>query len=117
MGADSPGAGTPLDTCCKACWDTTCTLPLWTELLTHSCENITLPQTSFAGGNKTSKLESLPPLSRIAVLSTLFLRNSFTTTLILNTMDKSRLFLRCFCVCVSYTLNVTSVSVCREMLK
>ena len=25
--------------------------PLWTEWLIHSCENITLPQTSFAGGN------------------------------------------------------------------
>ena len=25
---------------------------LWTEFLTHACENITLPQTSFAGGNK-----------------------------------------------------------------
>ena len=24
--------------------------PLWTEFLTHACENITLPQTSFAGG-------------------------------------------------------------------
>ena len=25
--------------------------PLWTEFLTHASENITLPQTSFAGGN------------------------------------------------------------------
>ena len=25
--------------------------PLWTEFLTHSSENITLPQTSFVGGN------------------------------------------------------------------
>ena len=33
-----PGAGTP---------------PPWTEFLTHACENITLPQTSFAGGNNT----------------------------------------------------------------
>ena len=24
--------------------------PLWTEFLTHATENITLPQTSFAGG-------------------------------------------------------------------
>ena len=24
--------------------------PLWTEFLTHAYENITLPQTSFAGG-------------------------------------------------------------------
>ena len=28
--------------------------PLWTEFLTHAYENITLPQTSFAGGNKVS---------------------------------------------------------------
>ena len=43
------------------------------------------------------KLESPLPLNRIAVLSTLFMRNPFTTTLILNTMDKSRLFLRHLC--------------------
>ena len=30
--------------------------PPWTEFLTHACENITLSQTSFAGGkNRTSK--------------------------------------------------------------
>ena len=30
--------------------------PLWTEFLTHAYENITLPQTSFAGGkNKVSR--------------------------------------------------------------
>ena len=28
------------------------TLPPWTETLTHATQNITLPQTSFAGGNK-----------------------------------------------------------------
>ena len=28
------------------------TPPLWTEFLTHASENITLPQTSFAGGKK-----------------------------------------------------------------
>ena len=27
------------------------TAPLWTEFLTHAYEKITLPQTSFAGGN------------------------------------------------------------------
>ena len=27
------------------------TPPLWTEFLTHATENITLPQTLFAGGN------------------------------------------------------------------
>ena len=52
------GLESPLDTC-KACWDTTCNAcwdtsppPLWTEFLTHASQNITLPQTSFAGGNK-----------------------------------------------------------------
>ena len=35
-GTTPPPAGTP---------------PLWTEFLTHASENITLPQTSFAGGN------------------------------------------------------------------
>ena len=29
------------------------TPPLWTEFLTHASENITLPQTSFAGGNQS----------------------------------------------------------------
>ena len=29
--------------------------PLWTEFLTHASENITLPQTSFAGGNNPMK--------------------------------------------------------------
>ena len=29
--------------------------PLWTEFLTHAYENITLPQTSFAGGNESNK--------------------------------------------------------------
>ena len=28
--------------------------PLWTEGMTHACENITLPQTSFADGNKNA---------------------------------------------------------------
>ena len=27
------------------------TPPLWTEFLTHASENITFPQTLFAGGN------------------------------------------------------------------
>ena len=30
--------------------------PLWTEFLTHASENITLPQTSFAGGNNESSV-------------------------------------------------------------
>ena len=32
--------------------------PLWTEFLTHASENITLSQTSFAGGN--NRLAPLP---------------------------------------------------------
>ena len=31
--------------------------PLWTEFLTHATENITLPQTSFAGGKNELKYE------------------------------------------------------------
>ena len=34
------------------------TPPPWTEFLTHATENITLPQTSFAGGNKNMTLMS-----------------------------------------------------------
>ena len=30
--------------------------PLWTEFLTHASENITLSQTSFAGGNNRAKV-------------------------------------------------------------
>ena len=30
--------------------------PLWTEFLTHTTENITLPQTSFAGGKNTPNM-------------------------------------------------------------
>ena len=68
----------PLETCCKACWDTTCnvcwhtTLPPHTHTetcckacwdtttpcrQTHTCKHITLPQTSFAGGNYTRQSE------------------------------------------------------------
>ena len=36
--------------------------PLWKEFLTHASENITLPQTSFAGGKKT-KVQRLDPNS------------------------------------------------------
>ena len=34
--------------------------PLWTEWLTDRCKNITLPQTSFAGGNKFYSNEPRP---------------------------------------------------------
>ena len=33
--------------------------PPWAEWLTHACENITLPQTSFAGGNEQRNLLSI----------------------------------------------------------
>ena len=51
------GIPLPLETCCKACWDTTCnaywdSTPL--NRMTDRCKNITLPQTSFAGGNKNA---------------------------------------------------------------
>ena len=61
---------------CKACWDTTprgparhagiplampagIPPPLWTEFLIHATENITLPQTSFAGGNHSNIIQSI----------------------------------------------------------
>ena len=54
-----PGADTPLDPGTRLAPGTPPgqtplrdqPLPLWTEFLTHASENITLPQTSFAGGN------------------------------------------------------------------
>ena len=41
-----PGGGIP------ACTEADPPPPLWTEFLTHATENMTLPQTSFAGGKK-----------------------------------------------------------------
>ena len=38
------------------------TPPLWTEFLTHATENITLPQTSFAGGNYMRTLSFTVPV-------------------------------------------------------
>ena len=42
---------------------------LWTEFLTHASENITLPQTSFAGGKKAKATVKVtlyePPIKRI----------------------------------------------------
>ena len=37
--------------------------PLWTEFLTHASENITLPQTSFAGGKNVFNRGSLSEVS------------------------------------------------------
>ena len=51
LDADPPKADPPGHVTCDACWEAT---PLWTEGMIHACENITLPQTSFAGGNKGS---------------------------------------------------------------
>ena len=53
----APGADTPQDQAPPPSRDQVPPGPgnpplLWTEFLTHACENITLPQTSFAGGNK-----------------------------------------------------------------
>ena len=53
--ADPPGCRPPLDAdppghvTCGACWEAP--PPARTEGMTHACENITLLQTSFAGGN------------------------------------------------------------------
>ena len=49
------GLETPPEICCKACWDTTCNAGIAPPSLrgqTHTCKHITLPKTSFAGGNK-----------------------------------------------------------------
>ena len=40
------------------------TPPPWTEFLTHATENITLPQTSFAGGKKCAVVLRLLPVLR-----------------------------------------------------
>ena len=46
-------------------------LPLWTEFLTHASENITLPQTSFAGGKNlhTRSQVQIPPMLVCTCLS------------------------------------------------
>ena len=41
--------------------------PLWTEFLTHATENITLPQTSFAGGKNIRYMSLLYRESRNGV--------------------------------------------------
>ena len=50
------GIHPPLETC-KACWDTT---PPPVNRMSDRCKNITLPQTSFAGGNNVSSMNALP---------------------------------------------------------
>ena len=45
------------------------TPPLWTEFLTHACENITLPQTSFAGGKNAVKMSWTEPILKHVTLT------------------------------------------------
>ena len=59
-GADPPGPGTTPHPRADP--------PLWTEFLTHASENITLPQTSFAGGNE--KHSSGMPTARLPTVRT-----------------------------------------------
>ena len=53
--ADPPPLG---HVTCDACWEAN---HPWTEGMAHACENITLPQTLFAGGS--NQIEYLPGLS------------------------------------------------------
>ena len=55
--------GVGLDAC-KACWDT----PPLVNRMTDQCKNITLPQSSFAGGNKQMSLNGLFCRIRILIL-------------------------------------------------
>ena len=73
VGLETPPCKVCWDTTCKACWDTTppntckacwdTTPSPWTEFLTHASENISLPQTSFAGGNNVTNISRLHILS------------------------------------------------------
>ena len=56
--------------------------PLWTEFLTHAYENITLPQTSFAGDKKSAFLSVILNRSTLILLVIIFkfILQSFTTT-------------------------------------
>ena len=61
-GGVSPPGIPPEQTPCKACWDTTCNA-CWDSTppvnrMTNRCKNITLPQTSFAGGKYNISLRS-----------------------------------------------------------
>ena len=48
----SRSGGGCLSNPCDARWEANTRPPPQTEGMTHACENITLPQTLFAGGNK-----------------------------------------------------------------
>ena len=68
-------SGIPPEICWKTCWDTTCnacwdTTPLWTEFLTHTSENITLSQTSFAGSKYYNVPNTIPTYDWLRVEGT-----------------------------------------------
>ena len=60
--ADSPEYRPPGHVTCDACWKANPTPqpPLWIE----TCENITLPQTMFAGGNNSPEINFLRIFNR-----------------------------------------------------
>ena len=60
--ADPPNVDPPGHVTCDACWKANPTPqpPLWIE----TCENITLPQTMFAGGNNSSEINFLRIFNR-----------------------------------------------------
>ena len=66
---------------------------LWTEFLTHASENITLAQTSFAGGNNRNEnlLEGNSAVMRISLSSVLDLGHSMRI-LTLGRMATSKVF-------------------------
>ena len=52
LDADPPGGRPPGHVTCDACLEATPPHPPTIDRVTDACENITLPQTSFAGGKK-----------------------------------------------------------------
>ena len=75
-----PGLGGGVPAWCRGC-TCPCTPPLWTEFLTHASENITLPQTSFAGGKNlhTRSQVRVPPMLVCTYLSTWIKREVWLT--------------------------------------
>ena len=61
----SPDADAPCHVTCDACWEAN---PPVNRMI-HKCKNITLPQTSFAIGNKKALQQDTGVLSRGKVLS------------------------------------------------
>ena len=83
--------------------------PPWTETLTHATENITLPQTSFAGGNKVTQAQS-----NFTVLTEVLLVFSFQELI----SRPFGLWLSCLCVVLA-TLEtfVTEIYVIPSVIK